>query len=143
MIVNTTSVRVRYAETDKMGISYYGRYLEWFEVGRTELLREIGLPYAQLEREEGVALPVIEVYCRYHRSALYDQVLRIESTVKALPRVTIRIDYKIFNDDNELLADGYTNHTFIGKSGRPVRPPKSFLEVLQPHFQNEPLALPR
>lgn len=137
MIVNTTSVRVRYAETDKMGISYYGRYLEWFEVGRTELLREIGLPYAQLERAEGVALPVIEVHCRYHRSALYDQVLRIESTVKTLPRVTVRIDYKIFNDKNELLADGYTNHTFIGKSGRPVRPPKSFLEVLRPHFQNE------
>jgi acyl-CoA thioester hydrolase len=142
MIVNTTSVRVRYAETDKMGISYYGRYLEWFEVGRTELLREIGLPYAQLEREEGVALPVIEVYCRYHRSALYDQILRIESTVKTLPRVTIRIDYKIYNEDGELLADGYTNHTFIGKSGRPARPPKSFLEVVQPYFQSEALVPP-
>ena len=135
MIVNTTSVRVRYAETDKMGISYHGRYLEWFEVGRTELLREIGLPYAQLEKE-GISLPVIEVHCRYHRPALYDQLLRIESTVKTLPRVTVRIDYKIYNEENELLTDGYTNHTFIGKSGRPVRPPKSFLGVLQPHFES-------
>lgn len=142
MIVNTTRVRVRYADTDKMGISYYGKYLEWFEVGRTELLREIGLPYVQLETE-GIALPVIEVYCRYHRSALYDQLLRIESTVKTLPRVTIRIDYKIYNEDNELLADGYTKHTFIGKSGRPVRPPKPFLEVVQSYFQSETLVSPR
>ncbi len=141
MIVNTTRVRVRYADTDKMGISYYSKYLEWFEVGRTELLREIGLPYAQLEKE-GVALPVIEVHCRYHRSALYDQILRIESIVNTLPRVTIRIDYKIYNEDSELLADGYTNHTFIGKSGRPVRPPKSFFAAVQPHFQSEALALP-
>ncbi len=136
MIVNTTRVRVRYADTDKMGISYYSKYLEWFEVGRTELLREIGLPYAQLERE-GFRLPVIEVYCRYHRVALYDQLLLIESAVKTLPRVTIRIDYKIYNEGKELLTDGYTNHSFIGQSGRPVRPPKSFLEVVQPYFQSE------
>jgi acyl-CoA thioester hydrolase len=136
MIVNSTYVRVRYADTDKMGITYYGKYLEWFEVGRTELLREIGLPYAQLE-SEGIGLPVIEVYCHYHHAALYDQMLTVVSTVKNLPRVTIRIDYKIYNQDHVLLVDGYTTHSFIGKSGRPVRPPKSILEVMQPYFQNE------
>jgi acyl-CoA thioester hydrolase len=136
MIVNSTHVRVRYADTDKMGITYYGKYLEWFEVGRTELLREIGLPYTQLEGE-GIGLPVIEVYCHYHHAALYDQMLTVVSTVKNLPRVTIQIHYKIYNQEQVLLVDGYTTHSFIGKSGRPVRPPKSILEVMQPYFQDE------
>jgi acyl-CoA thioester hydrolase len=132
---------VRYADTDKMGITYYSKYLEWFEVGRTEMLREIGFPYTQLEKE-GIGLPVIEAYCRYHRAAMYDQLLRIVSTVRSLPRVTIRIDYKIYNETQELLVDGYTTHPFIGKSGKPVRAPKSLLEVLQPYFKMDPLAMP-
>jgi acyl-CoA thioester hydrolase len=133
MLVCTTHLRVRYADTDKMGITYHGKYFEWFEVGRTEMLREIGFPYTQLEKE-GFGLPVIEAHCRYHRAATYDQLLRVVSTVKALPRVTIRIDYKIYNDTQELLVDGYTTHPFIGKAGKPVRAPKSLLEVLQPYF---------
>ncbi len=141
MLVNTTFVRVRYADTDKMGITYYSKYLEWFEVGRTEMLRDIGFPYTQLEKE-GIGLPVIEAYCRYHRAAKYDQLLRIESTVKTLPRVTIRIDYKIFNEAHELLVDGYTTHPFIGISGKPVRAPKSLLEALRPHFRADDLDLP-
>ncbi|MDZ7361638.1 MAG: acyl-CoA thioesterase [candidate division KSB1 bacterium] len=141
MLVNTTYVRVRYADTDKMGITYYSKYLEWFEVGRTEMLRDIGFPYTQLEKE-GIGLPVIEAYCRYHRAARYDQLLRIVSTVKTLPRVTIRIEYKIYNEQQELLVDGYTTHPFIGKAGKPVRAPKSLLEVLQPYFQADPLDLP-
>jgi acyl-CoA thioester hydrolase len=141
MLVNTTYVRVRYADTDKMGITYYSKYLEWFEVGRTEMLREIGFPYTQLEKE-GIGLPVIEAYCRYHRAATYDQLLRIVSAIKTLPRVTIRIEYKIYNEQQELLVDGYTTHPFIGKAGKPVRAPKSLLEVLQPYFQAHPLDLP-
>jgi acyl-CoA thioester hydrolase len=141
MLVNTTYIRVRYADTDKMGITYYSKYLEWFEVGRTEMLRDIGFPYTQLEKE-GIGLPVIEAYCRYHRAATYDQLLRIVSAVKTLPRVTIRIDYKIYNEQQELLVDGYTTHPFIGKAGKPVRAPKSLLEVLQPYFQADPLDLP-
>lgn len=140
MLTKTTSVRVRYADTDKMGITYYSKYLEWFEVGRTEMLRDIGFPYTQLEKE-GIGLPVVEAYCRYHRAAKYDQLLRIVSTVKALPRVTIRIDYKIY-DEQMLLVEGYTTHPFIGISGKPVRAPKSLLEVLQPYFSAEPLDLP-
>jgi acyl-CoA thioester hydrolase len=141
MLVNTTHVRVRYADTDKMGITYYSKYLEWFEVGRTEMLRDIGFPYTQLEKE-GIGLPVIEVYCRYHRAAKYDQMLRIESTVQILPRVTIRIDYEIYNDEQALLVDGYTTHPFIGISGKPVRAPKSLLEALQPYFRADDLDLP-
>jgi len=141
MITNTAHIRVRYADTDKMGITYHTKYLEWFEVGRTELLREVGFPYTQLEKA-GIGLPVIEVYCRYHRAALYDQLLRVASTIKTLPRVTVRVDYKIFNEERELLVDGYTTHPFIGKTGKPVRVPKSLLEVLQPYFQADPLDLP-
>jgi len=141
MLVNTTQVRVRYADTDKMGITYYSKYLEWFEVGRTEMLREIGFPYTQLEKE-GIGLPVIEAHCRYHRAATYDQLLRVVSAVKTLPRVTIRIDYKIYNEAPELLVDGYTTHPFIGKSGKPVRAPKLLLEALQPYFQTNPLDMP-
>jgi acyl-CoA thioester hydrolase len=141
MLVNTAYVRVRYADTDKMGITYYSKYLEWFEVGRTEMLRDIGFPYTQLEKE-GIGLPVIEAYCRYHRAAMYDQLLRIVSAVKTLPRVTIRIDYKIYNEEQALLVDGYTTHPFIGKAGKPVRPPKSLLEALQPYFKTDPLDLP-
>ncbi len=140
MLTKTTSVRVRYADTDKMGITYYSKYLEWFEVGRTEMLRDIGFPYTQLEKE-GIGLPVLEAYCHYHRAAKYDQLLRIVSTVKTLPRVTIHIDYKIY-DEQVLLVDGYTTHPFIGISGKPVRAPKSLLDVLQPFFHSEPLDLP-
>lgn len=140
MLTKTTSVRVRYADTDKMGITYYSKYLEWFEVGRTEMLRDIGFPYTELEKE-GIGLPVLEAYCRYHRAAKYDQLLRIVSTVKTLPRVTIRIDYKIY-DEQALLVEGYTTHPFIGISGKPIRVPKSLLEVLQPYFHAEPLDLP-
>lgn len=140
MLTKTTSVRVRYADTDKMGITYYSKYLEWFEVGRTEMLRDIGFPYTQLEKE-GIGLPVLEAYCHYHRAAKYDQLLRIVSTVKTLPRVTIHIDYKIY-DEQVLLVDGYTTHPFIGISGKPVRAPKSLLDVLQPFFYAEPLDLP-
>lgn len=141
MLVNTTQLRVRYADTDKMGITYYSKYLEWFEVGRTEMLREIGFPYTQLEKE-GISLPVIEAYCRYHRAATYDQLLRVVSTVRSLPRVTIRIDYKIYNEAQELLVDGFTTHPFIGHSGKPVRVPKSLLAVLQPFFKTDPLDMP-
>jgi acyl-CoA thioester hydrolase len=139
MIVNTTHVRVRYADTDKMGVTYYSKYLEWFEVGRTELLREIGMPYSLMEKD-GIALPVIEVYCRYHAAAVYDQLVRIVSAVKELPRATIRIQYQIYNENEDLLVEGYTIHSFIGNGGRPVRPPKSFLEVLHPHFQLPPIS---
>lgn len=142
MLVNTTHLRVRYADTDKMGITYHSKYFEWFEVGRTEMLRDIGFPYTQLE-QEGFGLPVLEAYCHYHRAAMYDQLLRIVSTVANLPRVTIRIDYKIFNADQELLVEGYTTHPFIGKTGKPVRPPKSLLAALLPYFENAELGLPR
>lgn len=136
MIENKTSLRPRYADTDQMGIVYYAKYLEWFEVGRTELLRDIGLPYTTVERE-GIILPVIEAHCRYHRPAKYDQLVTIVSKIGDLPRARIRIEYEIKNVHGQLLAEGYTVHSFLGKNGRPVRPPASLLGVMQPYFHKK------
>ncbi len=130
MIEHCTNVRVRYAETDKMGFVYYGRYLEWFEVGRTEMLRAMGLPYSTIE-SDGLLLPVIEAYCKYRKSATYDEVVQIVSSLAEVPKMKIRINYKILNETDELLAEGYTIHIFLTRDGKPVRPPKYFTDLIQ------------
>lgn len=136
MIETRTQVRARYAETDKMGIVYYARYLEWFEVGRTELLRELGHPYSRMERG-GVLLPVIEVHCRYHRPARYDEVIQIVSRVPEMPRARIRIEYELFNPASHLLAEGFTVHSFMDAGGKALRPPKDFLALMRPFFKHQ------
>ena len=133
MIENRTIVRARFADTDKMGIVYYARYLEWFEVGRTELLRALGLPYTEIERN-GIILPVIEVFCKYRKPARYDQLIEIVSRVSDLPRSRIRIEYELFSEEGELLASGYTVHSFLGGHGKPVRPPAMMLDKMRPYF---------
>ena len=130
MIEHCTNVRVRYAETDKMGFVYYGRYLEWFEVGRTEMLRAMGLPYSTIE-SDGLLLPVIEAYCKYRKSATYDEVVQIVSSLAEVPKMKIRINYRILNETDELLAEGYTIHIFLTRDGKPVRPPKYFTDLIQ------------
>ncbi len=130
MIENQTTVRVRYADTDQMGLVYHARYLEWFEIGRTELLRALGLPYATLE-EKGWLLPVIEVRCRYKIPARYDQVVSIISRIAEIPRARIHIDYQLESEDGALLAEGYTEHMFVNREGKPLRPPKEFIELLK------------
>lgn len=130
MIEHCTNVRVRYAETDKMGFVYYGRYLEWFEVGRTEMLRAMGLPYSTIE-SDGLLLPVIEAYCKYRKSATYDEVVQIVSSLAEVPKMKIRINYKILNETGELLAEGYTIHIFLTRDGKPARPPKYFTDLIQ------------
>ncbi len=136
MMENTTRIRVRYADTDQMGFAYYANYLVWFEVGRTEMLRECGLPYAELEAL-GVALPVLEAHCRYRKSARYDQLLRVVSRLKEMPRVTLRIEYEIFDEAEQLLAEGYTTHAFINREGKPVRPPQVFMAKVREFFPEQ------
>lgn len=135
MIENTTRIRVRYADTDQMGFAYYANYLVWFEVGRTEMLRECGLPYVELEAL-GVALPVLEAHCTYRKSARYDQLLRVVSRLNEMPRVSLRIEYKIFDEAEQLLAEGYTTHAFINQEGKPVRPPQVFMAKVREFFAN-------
>jgi acyl-CoA thioester hydrolase len=128
----TTSVRVRYADTDQMGIVNNGRYLEYFEVGRTELFRSMGLSYSAFEHM-GYGLPLIEAHCEFLRPALYDDILLIASRIGEFGGARLRIDYTIHRSgDPSLLARGHTIHAFTCiPSGKPVRPPVSFLETLR------------
>lgn len=133
MIESRTQVTVRYVETDMMGVVYHGNYLPWFEVGRTTLLKELGLPYRQLE-EEGFRLPVLEVSARYLRPAVYDDTVTIVTRLHDRPLLRIRLDYEVRRGD-ELLATGHTVHAFIDREGRPVRPPASAVAVFNAAFR--------
>ena len=111
----TTEVRVRYAETDQMGIVYYANYLVWFELGRVELLRSLGLAYSKLEADHGCILPVIEARCRYRSPAKYDDEILIESWPSLVRSSVIRFAYRILRKahdggENTLLAEGETVH---------------------------------
>jgi len=132
MLRSRTTVNVRYAETDMMGIVYHGAYLPWFEIGRTTLLREHGLPYRELEAE-GYRLPVLEVSVKYLRPALYDDLVEIVTTMREKPTVRIRLDYELRRGD-ELLVTGWTAHAFIDREGRPVRPPARFTDAMRKAF---------
>jgi len=122
MIQSRAQVTVRYAETDMMGIVYHANYLPWFEVGRTTLLKEIGVPYRKLE-EEGFRIPVVEVTAKFLRPAVYDDTLEILTTIRERPLLRIRVEYEVRRGD-ELLATGTSVHAFVDREGRPVRPPQ-------------------
>jgi acyl-CoA thioester hydrolase len=122
-------VRVRYAETDQMGVVYYSNYFVWFEVGRTDLLRDSGLTYRELEAE-GVSLPVIEAHCEYHRPARYDDDLEILTTGGLLSPVRVEFIYRIVKSQGGLeLATGRTVHAVLDRDGRPCRLPARAREL--------------
>ena len=127
MLINRTEIRVRYADTDQMQFVYNGKYLEYFEAGRTEMLREIGLPYNVLEKK-GYQLPVLEAHIKYHRPAFYDDIIIIKSVLKEFPSLKIHIDYELIRKEtNEVIAEGYTIHIFMNqKTKKLVRPPDFF-----------------
>jgi acyl-CoA thioester hydrolase len=127
---NVTHYRVIYGDTDQMGIAYYGNYLRWFERGRSEFLRQIGLPYAAIE-EQGFHFPVIEVNCRYIQAARYDDVIRIETILPEMGRAQLVFTYRIVRDsDGALLAKGSTRHACVSRSGRPARMPKALTAAI-------------
>jgi acyl-CoA thioester hydrolase len=132
MIVSRSQVTVRYAETDMMGVVYHGSYLPWFEIGRTTLLKEMGLPYRKLE-EEGYRLPVLEVQAKYVRPAVYDDTITIITTLRDKPLLRIKLEYEVKRGD-ELLATGFTVHAFIDREGKPVRPPATVVAVMAKAF---------
>jgi acyl-CoA thioester hydrolase len=133
VIQSSVQVTVRYAETDMMGIVYHANYLPWFEVGRTTLLKEIGVPYRKLE-EEGFRLPVLEVSAKYLKPALYDDTLEIRTTLRERPLLRIHLEYEVRRDD-QLLATGATVHAFVDRQGRPVRPPAWAAEMIGRAFE--------
>jgi len=120
---SASRVRVRYAETDKMGIVYYANYFVWFEVARTDLLRHAGWSYRDMETE-GCMLPVLEAHCEYKKPALYDDELEIRTTGTWLSHVRIRFDYVIVRlADAAVLAGGHTVHASLDLAGKPMRLP--------------------
>lgn len=134
LVIHTASLRVRYAETDKMKIVYNGNYLVYFEIARTELLRACGIPYRSIE-ERGFMLPVLEALVRYKSPAYYDDYLSIQTSYNIEYQPIIRLDYTITRSDNDtttLIATGYTTHSFVqAETMKPVRPPKFFFEAVQ------------
>jgi acyl-CoA thioester hydrolase len=129
-ISNVTSYRVIYGDTDQMGVVYYANYLRWFERGRSEWLRQIGLPYATIE-QHGFHFPVSEVICRYAQSAHYDDVVRIETELVELGRASLSFDYQISREaDRRILATGSTKHACIDGSGRVARIPRILTDAI-------------
>jgi acyl-CoA thioester hydrolase len=128
---NETEIRVRYGETDQMGVVYHANYAVYFEVGRTEWLREFGFSYSAME-VEGIMLPVISLNINYKNSARYDDVLKVKTKLKKMPTASIEFDYELTNHKDELLATGNTVLAFIdAKRNRPTRCPKYLLDKLQ------------
>ena len=134
MYISETTVRVRYAETDKMGYVYYGNYTQYYEVGRVEALRQLGSSYKVME-DEGVMLPVYTCNIKYLKPAVYDDLLVIKTTIKELPTVRITFDYEIYNQNNELLNVGNTTLVFVEiNTNKPRSAPDSFMEKIKKFF---------
>jgi acyl-CoA thioester hydrolase len=126
-----TRLRVRYAETDQMGVVYHANYLIWMEVGRVEYWRAAGLRYRDMEREDGVLLVVAEVNCRYLSAAVYDEEVIVRTSVAEVNPRMIRFVYELLGaEDGRLLASGYTKHVFCGADRRPAKLPKKYHEQL-------------
>jgi len=127
---SSTKTRIRYSETDQMGVVYHGNYAQFFELGRTEWLRSLGVTYKDMEIS-GIMLPVISLNCNFIKSALYDDVLTIKTFLKKKPLVKIEFDYEITNQNNELVCTGNTVLAFMErKKMKPTRCPNYLLEGL-------------
>ncbi|MGB5171843.1 acyl-CoA thioesterase [Eudoraea sp.] len=124
------SFRVRYGETDQMGVVYHGNYPQFMEMGRVEWLRSLGISYKNME-ENGVMLPVISLEMKFKKSAVYDDLITVVTTLKKKPSVRIEFDYQIFNENEELLVEGNTVLAFVNMaSKRPIRCPEYLLKKL-------------
>lgn len=134
----STEIRVRYAETDAMGIAHHTAYLVWFEAGRTEYTRTMGMAYREVERG-GTRLVVVEAHCRYHRPARYDDVLIVRTTIRELTKATVTFGYDVRRkDDDRLLVEGHTTHAATDAAGRVRRIPDAVRSVLGGAGRNPP-----
>jgi acyl-CoA thioester hydrolase len=135
MISCDVQIRVRYGETDRMGYAYYGFYPLYYEVGRTELLRQYGLAYKDIE-DSGVLLPVADMHVDYYAPANYDELITIRTTITEKPGVKILFLYELFNSKNELINKATTTLVFVRSSDRkPCRPPKTFNDIMEKAFK--------
>lgn len=127
-------IRVRYSETDQMGVVHHANYLVWFDVGRIEFCRHSGFDYERMENEDDTFLVVVEASCRYKRPARFDEVLRIRTRAAASQRRTVRFGYEIFNGADQLIATGETLHVFCNRLGHV----KSLPEKYHEYFPSSP-----
>lgn len=130
-------LRVRYAETDRMGYVYYGHYAQYFEVARTELMRQLGFSYRQSEAE-GILLPVIDYQIKYLKPAQYDDLLIIRTCLPKMPRLKICFQYQVFNADELLLAKAETTLVFVdAKNRKPRLAPQKLIALIEPYFNKQ------
>jgi acyl-CoA thioester hydrolase len=122
-----------------MKMAYHAKYFEYFEQGRSDLLRDLGLPYPEIEAM-GYYLPVSEAHAKYHKSARYDDLIVVKTKLTDVPQVRVRIEYEVRNaETNDLLAEGYTIHGFVSvATGKPVRAPGQFAEAIGKVFNKTP-----
>jgi acyl-CoA thioester hydrolase len=134
MFSHSTKIRVRYGETDQMGYMYYGNYAQYYEVGRVEMLRSLGMSYRSMEAD-GIMMPVLELKCKYIKPALYDQEITVKTIIKTLPGVRIFFEYELYNEKEELINIGSTTLVFVDmKKNKPTNPPENFMEKLSVFF---------
>ncbi len=136
MITYTTTHRVRYAETDKMGYMYYGHYAKLYEIGRVEMLRDLGVPYTKFEDQENIMLPVLSVESKFLKPAYYDELLTIESTLRELPSKMITVFVRILNEIGDVLHKAVVKLFFINmKTQKRISAPDFFIEALKTKVQ--------
>ncbi|MFZ2900404.1 MAG: thioesterase family protein [Saprospiraceae bacterium] len=140
MYIHDFQKRVRYGETDQMGYVYYGNYAQYYEIGRVEMLRSLGMTYKEMEKDMGVMMPVVNLEIRYLRPAKYDDLLTIRTSLHDLPdQKYITFFVEIFNEEGKLINGGKVRLCFVDiASGRTVPPPEKLMEKLQPHFEEKP-----
>ena len=137
MYVSETRIRVRYSETDQMGYVYYGNYPAYYEVGRAEAMRELGMTYREMETQ-GVMMPIASMQLKYIRPAFYDDLLTVRTTVKELPVSRMHFYYEVFNEKNKLLNTGETVLAFVNmKTGRPCAAPEWFVKALKEKWESK------
>lgn len=135
MIETTTTKRIRYSEIDKMGFLYYGRYAQLYEIGRAELIRELGVTYKSMEDEYKIMMPVIHLECRYKFPAYYDDLLSIKTILRDMPSRLITFDHEITNQDGKFLNSGTVKLYFVNTlSGKIVSCPSFLKELITPYF---------
>lgn len=123
-----TTCRVIYGDTDNMGYAYHANYFRWFEAARTEMFRDWGLPYKEIEAK-GFFLPVTEAHCKFIAPITYDELIIIETSLDTRLKGTIKFDYCMLNEENKMVAEGFTKHACLNETGKVVRPPR-FLTTL-------------
>lgn len=131
MKIHEIKTRVRYQETDQMGIVYYGNFFTYFEMGRTEYLRNLGLPYSELEKDH-IYFPVTETHCRFRSPAHYDDILTVQTWVSELKHASVEFSHKVIReDDNKLIAEGFSRLACLNARRRPVPMPEKLKRLLQ------------